>query len=188
MPHVPSPLRLAAKRSSLLIIDLQEKLVPVIPSGEAVVEQTLRLIEAANLLEVPHAATVQYPRGLGGLVPAIAERVAPPEEKTAFSAAVCREAIDTWATQSRDQIVIVGIETHVCVLQTVLDLLAEGFRVYVVTEAVASRHGRDHETAIERMVNSGATMITAESVMFEWLETSKHPQFKAISQLVKKRR
>ncbi|TWT76620.1 Vibriobactin-specific isochorismatase [Planctomycetes bacterium CA13] len=188
MPHVQSPLRLSADRSALLVVDLQEKLVPVIPSGEAVVKQTERLIDAADRLDVPFAATVQYPQGLGNLVPPIANRVPEPEEKTAFSAAVCRQAIDSWANQGRDQIVIVGIETHVCVLQTVLDLIAEGFRVYVVAEAVASRHGRDHETAIGRMVICGATVLTAESVMFEWLGTSKHPEFKAISQLVKKQR
>ncbi|WP_442506939.1 isochorismatase family protein [Novipirellula sp. SH528] len=188
MPHVHSPLRLSADRSALWVIDLQEKLVPVVPSGDAVVEQTMRLVEAAKLLDVPHAATVQYPERLGGLVRPLDDVFDSPESKRAFSATVCRDALESWAKQSRDQIVITGIETHVCVLQTVLDSIAEGFRPFVVAEAVAARHGRDHEIAIERMQMAGATITTVESVLFEWVGTSLHPQFKAISQLVKKRR
>ncbi|TWU20231.1 Vibriobactin-specific isochorismatase [Novipirellula galeiformis] len=170
------------------VIDLQEKLLPVIPSGNAVVEQTMRLIEAAALVEVPHAATLQYPQGLGGLVHPLGDVCDFVEEKRDFSATVCRAAIEDWSKQARDQIVITGVETHVCVLQTVLDLIAEGFAPFVVAEAVASRHGRDHEIAMQRMQAAGATITTVESVLFEWLGTSEHPQFKAISQLVKKRR
>tara|TARA_R110002049_G_scaffold72490_1_gene187015 strand:+ start:131398 stop:132081 length:684 start_codon:yes stop_codon:yes gene_type:complete len=189
MPHVRSPERLDVRRSALLVIDLQEKLVPVVPSGEPVVRQTCRLMKAAEQLQVPVAATVQYPKGLGPLVPAIAslldERQIEAEEKLDFSAAVCRGSLDEWCDSGRDQIVVVGIETHVCVVQTVLDLLAEGLRVFVVAEAVAARHGRDHETALDRMRDSGATVIAAESVMFEWLSTADHPSFKTISGLVK---
>jgi nicotinamidase-related amidase len=136
---------------------------------------------------VPAAATVQYPRGLGGLVPELQEAFPDPEPKQAFSAAVCRRALDPWAESGRDQIVVTGVETHVCVLQTVLDLIAEGQRPYVVAEAVAARHGRDHELAIERMRDCGATITTVESVLFEWLDTADHPDFKTISRLVKRR-
>ncbi len=93
--------------------------------------------------------------------------------------------MDGWFAEGRDQIVIVGIETHVCVLQTVLDLIAEGARPFVVAEAVAARNGRDHETAMDRMRDSGACIITVESVLFEWLGTSDRPEFKAISRIVK---
>ena len=187
MPHVRSPERLDAARCGLLVIDLQEKLVPAIRSADNVVRQTRKLIAAAKLVEVPYAATVQYPQGLGPLVPELAEHfVDPPaEEKRDFSAAVCRGALDVWSEDGRDQIVIAGVETHVCVLQTVLDLIAEGQRPFVVGEAVASRHGRDHETAIDRMRDAGAVVITVESVLFEWLGTAAHPQFKAISGMIK---
>jgi len=185
MPHVESPLRVSATRCGLLIVDLQEKLVPVIPAGESVVKQTRRLIEAAERLNVPFAATVQYPKGLGPLVPAIGELLETAEEKLAFSSAVCRNAIDRWANQARDQIVVCGIETHVCVLQSVLDLIAEGFYVYVVADAVASRSELDERIAIERMTMAGATMITAESVLFEWLGSAAHSEFKAISRMIK---
>ncbi len=185
MPHVRSPQRLDTRRSALWVIDLQEKLCPAIRSADNVIRQTLRLLEAASLLGVPAAATVQYPAGLGPLVPSLREHFPSPEEKRAFSASVCRQSLDRWLGEGRDQIVIVGMETHVCVLQTVLDLIAEGLRPFVVAEAVAARNGRDHEIAMERMRDGGATILTAESVLFEWLETSDRPEFKAISRLVK---
>ena len=185
MPHISSPHRIKIDRSALLVIDLQEKLVPVIPSGEAVVLEAIRLLKAAQLLGVPTAATVQYPKGLGPLVEPLTEFFPEPEEKLAFSAAVCRDSLDAWANEGRDQIIVVGIETHVCVQQTVLDLIAEGQRPYVVAEAVAARHGRGHETALRRMQSTGATITSAESVLFEWLESSQHDSFKQISQLVK---
>lgn len=185
MPHVRSTHRLDSSRSALLVIDLQEKFCPAIRSADAVVHQTLRLIEASRILSIPSAATVQYPQGLGPLVAPLRDAFGSPEEKREFSAAVCRGSLDRWAGEGRDQIVVAGIETHVCVLQTVLDLLAEGHRVFVVAEAVASRHGRDHEVALERMRDAGATITTVESVMFEWVGTSDRPEFKAISQIVK---
>ena len=185
MPHVRSPQRLDADRSALWVIDLQEKLCPVIRSADNVIRQTHRLLEASGRLGGPASATVQYPAGLGPLVGSLQSRVPSPEEKRDFSAAVCRGSLDRWLGEGRDQIVIVGIETHVCVLQTVLDLIAEGARPFVVAEGVAARNGRDHETAIERMRAAGATIVTVESVLFEWLATSNHPEFKAISRLIK---
>ena len=185
MPHVRSVDRLDASRSGLLVIDVQERLLKAIPSADNVVRQIGRLSEAAEKLQVPRAATVQYPQGLGPLVPPLVDRFEEPAEKLDFSAAVCRQSLDAWARAGRDQPVIAGVETHVCVLQTVLDLIAEGQRPFVVVEAVASRHGRDHEVALERMRDAGATLITVESVLFEWLGTADHPEFKAISKIIK---
>ena len=187
MPHVVSPLRLDPARSGLLVIDLQDKLLPVIPSGEAVIDQAHRLLDAAKLMSVPFAATVQYPRGLGQLTPSLRKDFPDPEEKLDFSAAVCRRELDRWIEEGRDQIVIVGIETHVCVQQTVLDLLAEGLLPFVAAEGVAARKGGDHETAIRRMRDSGATITTVESILFEWVGTADRPEFKSISKLVKER-
>ena len=185
MPHVLSPLQLDVDRSGLLIIDLQKKLVPAVPSGKAVIRQSERLLKAAELLSVPFAATVQYPKGLGPLVPRLKDWIPDPEEKLDFSAAVCRGALDAWCIEGRDQIVIAGIETHICVQQTVLDLIAEGLTPHVVAEAVASRDGHDHEVAMQRMHDAGATITTVESVLFQWLRSAEHPEFKSISQLVK---
>jgi nicotinamidase-related amidase len=185
MPHIRSTHRLDPQRSALLVIDLQEKLCPAIRSADNVIRQTLKLVEASSILGVPSAATVQYPQGLGPLVKELRSEFPSPEQKRDFSAAVCREAIDRWIAEGRDQIVVVGIETHICVLQTVLDLIAEGMRPYVVAEAVASRSGKDHEVAIDRMRDSGAAILTVESVLFEWLGTSDRDEFKAISRMVK---
>ena len=173
------------ENTGLLIIDVQEKLCPLISTAELVIGQINRLVEVGRLLSIPMAATVQYPRGLGPLVPSLAEAFPAAEEKVAFSAAVCRQALDQWTSQGRDQIVIVGIETHVCVQQTVLDLIAEGLRPFVVADAVAARAVFDHKVALSRMRDHGATIITVESVMFEWLGTADRPEFKAVSKIIK---
>ena len=185
MPHVRSPHRLDPNRSGLLVIDVQEKLCPAIASAENVIGQISRLIEAAKLLAVPMAATVQYPKGLGPLVEPLNQEFPSAQDKVAFSAAVCRDSLDRWTSESRDQIVVVGIETHVCVQQTVLDLLAEGLRTFVVADAVGSRHRSDYDVALERMRDSGATITTVESVVFEWLGSADRPEFKAVSRIIK---
>ena len=185
MPRKLSPHRLDADRSAILVIDFQEKLAPAVPSSEHAVGFTDALLEAADLLQVPSAATVQYPKGLGPLVEPLSERFPDPEEKLDFSSAVCRGSLDQWSRSGRDQVLVCGLETHICVLQTVLDLIEEGFSVYVVAEAVAARGGWEHELAIEEMRWAGATITSLESVLYQWLGTAAHPQFKAISRIVK---
>ena len=185
MPHRPWPERLTPDRSAVLVVDLQERLVPAIESADHVIEMTDALLRAADLLDVPSAATMQYPKGLGPLVEPFDRRFTDAEEKLDFSAAVCRRDLDRWQQQGRDQILICGIETHICVLQTVMDLIAEGLRPIVVAEAVAARGGWEHELAIEQMQSSGAIISSVESILFQWLGTAKHPHFKAISQIVK---
>lgn len=188
MPHVRSPHRLDPSRSALLVIDLQEKLHPLIRGGQPLAHEIERLVEAAEALSIPAAATVQYPKGLGPLIEPFHEAFPSAEEKLDFSAAVCRDALDRWIDQRRDQIVVVGIETHVCVLQTVLDLIAEGLRPFVAADAVGSRHDLDHELAIARMRDNGATITTVEAVMFEWLGTSDRAEFKTVSKIVQRGR
>lgn len=185
MAYSVSEHRVIADRSAILVIDLQEKLVPAIKSADHVVELTDWLLEAADYLDVPSAATLQYPKGLGQLVSPLDERFENPEEKMDFSSAVCRRDIDQWIAQGRDQILICGIETHICVLQTVMDLQAEGLRPVVVAEAVAARGGWEHELAIDQMRQMGVTISSVESILFQWLGTAEHPHFKAISKIVK---
>jgi isochorismate hydrolase len=188
MPHVRSPQRLDCDRSGLLVIDLQEKLLPVVPSGHAVIRQVHRLLDAAEILKIPFAATVQYPQGLGPLEASLGDRIPSVQAKTAFSAAVCRDAIELWLGEGRDQVVVTGIETPICIMQTVLDLLAEGVEVFVAAEAVAARDGRAHEISLDRMRDCGATVLPVESVLFEWCSDASRPEFKAISALVKKQK
>ncbi|MGB7346424.1 MAG: isochorismatase family protein [Pirellulaceae bacterium] len=185
MPHVRSRLRLDTDRSAVLVIDLQEKLLPAIRSAGDVLGQTERLLQVADLLGVPSVATQQYPKGLGRLVSPLDQRFPQADEKIDFSSAVCRKPLDRWATQGRDQIVLVGIETHVCVLQTALDLLAEGLRPVLPVDAVAARSDFDHQIALDRMRDCGVTITSCESIIFEWLSTADRPEFKAVSKLIK---
>jgi nicotinamidase-related amidase len=185
MPRTDSPHRLSSDRSAILVIDLQEKLAAAIESTDHVVQITTGLLESARLLGVPFAATVQYPKGLGGLVPPLCDWFPRPEEKLDFSSAVCRRELDPWIRDGRDQILLCGIETHICVLQTALELKAEGLSPVIVAEAVASRGGWEHELAIEQLTALGIPSVSFESVVFQWLQSAEHPQFKAVSRIVK---
>lgn len=181
-----SPELLSRGTSRLLIVDVQEKLVPHIPIAESLIGNCAKLIRGAQTLGVPCSLTEQYPRGLGPTVEEIAQLFSDeaPAEKVRFS---CGEVLD-WAAEpaenDRYQIVVAGIETHVCVQQTVLDLLAAGFRVYIAADAVGSRNKFDWKTALGRMADSGAVVTTAESVLFEWCEVAGTPEFKTISKIV----
>jgi nicotinamidase-related amidase len=172
--------------SALLVVDVQERLLPLIVDGPSIVQRIGLLMDAAKLFEIPVVATEQYPQGLGPSVPEIAGRFdVPAVEKRMFSCRECTPIFESWLQQGRRQIVVVGIETHVCVLQTVLDLLAMGFDSYVVVDASGSRRERDRQTAAGRLETSGAFLTTAETVLFEWCLDSRHPGFKQISAWVK---
>ena len=171
--------------SRLLIVDVQEKLLPLISVADRLIENCRRLIAGANILDVPVDATEQYPKGLGKTTPVLSELLGEIPEKLRFSSA----EILNWGSASvqkddRDKIVVAGIECHVCVQQTVLDLMAYGFRLFIPADAVASRHKIDWEIALRRMSDSGATITTTESVLFEWSELAGTDAFKQISKLI----
>jgi isochorismate hydrolase len=183
--YVRNPELLSAANSRLLIVDVQEKLLPTIPTATRLVHNCRRLIDGAKILEVPVFGTEQYPQGLGSTTADLAERMGPRLGKVVFS---CVPAL-SWGqaadlTDDREQVVVAGMETHVCVMQTVFDLIAGGFRVYVPADAVASRGELDSRIALERMSASGATLTTVESVLFEWCEKAGTPQFKQIQKLI----
>jgi isochorismate hydrolase len=187
-PHTPprSPELLDRHRSRLLIVDVQQKLVPHIHEAESMIAHCRKLIQAAALFAVPVFATEQYRKGLGETVPELAELLPARLDKQRFSGV---EALG-WQTAAeaddeRDQIVVAGIEAHVCILQTAFDLLAIGYQVFLPADAVASRKTRDWEFALKRLSDGGATIVTTESVLFEWAETAGTPEFKEISRLVK---
>lgn len=183
LPH--SHELLSQAESRLLIVDMQEKILPVIDGHEAVTENCLKLIEAAQILDVPTTATEQYPKGLGSTITEIAQRLPDRPEKIEFSCLNCLDWNSSAADpEGRFKVVVAGIESHVCVLQTVLDLLSQGFRVFVAADAVSSRKPMDREIALQRMASSGAVITTTESVLFEWCERAGTPEFKQISRLV----
>ncbi|MFO7641271.1 MAG: hydrolase [Candidatus Competibacteraceae bacterium] len=169
--------------SCLLVIDLQERLMPAIHRADEVVANGVWLIRIAQRLNVPILASEQYPRGLGHTVAAIRELL-PAEafmEKTHFSCAAERECMRRIDACGREQLVVIGTEAHVCVLQTALDLRAAGKEVYLVADGVSSRSPRDAELALERMRAEGVRIVSREMVAFEWLRQAGTDRFREIS-------
>jgi len=181
------PTRMSSGDTALVVIDVQEKLVPLIPNAEALIRNVSFLIDAARVVDIPVLATEQYPKGLGATVASLREKLANVREKTAFSSCAAPEIVPALDREARVKILLAGMETHVCVLQTALDLLTQGRRVYVAADAVASRCGVDHKYALRRMEQAGAILVTSETAAFEWVGGSGTPQFREISRLVQDR-
>jgi isochorismate hydrolase len=182
-----SPELLNCDDSRLLIVDMQERLLSVVPEAAAVVAKCERLARGAQILGVPVSATEQYPARLGSTVEPLRGLVGPAHDKLRFSCAGVLNWSHAAGGSDRPKIVVAGIETHVCILQTALDLIAAGFAVYVVADATASRHEIDAKFALKRLRDGGATVTTTETVLFEWCEAAGSEEFKAISRLVKER-
>lgn len=171
-------------RTSLLVIDEQERLMPAIHEGERVLSATRRLAEVARLIGIPVLATEQYPKGLGHTLEAAGIAGADVLEKREFDA-VRNPGFAGLLSGERPDFVVVGCEAHVCVLQTVFGLLDGKRRVHVVADAIGSRNDADRLAAIERMARHGADIVTGEMVTFEWLQSSEHPRFRQVSALIK---
>ncbi|MFO0880999.1 MAG: hydrolase [Gemmataceae bacterium] len=184
MPHAT---QMSAGDTGLLVIDVQEKLVPLIPEGDAIIRNIAFLVDAATLLGMPVQATEQYPRGLGPTVAALSGKLPTRPEKTAFSCCAIPAVTETFHQAACPRVVLTGIETHVCVLNTALDLLALDFRVYLPVDAVGARYRVDHDTALRRLEQAGAILTTSEGCVFEWVGGASHPRFKDISRLVQER-
>jgi nicotinamidase-related amidase len=176
------------ERSLLLVIDIQEKFAPVIPGYELLVARAGLILQACNRLEVPVIVSEQYPKGLGHTVPELRQVLAPDTpvlEKSAFGCGGDPAILGQIFDLGRRQIMVCGIEAHVCVNQTVHQLLAEGYQVHLMRDAVASRNPADAETALAKMTQSGAIPGCVEMALFEMLTTARHPRFKDIQALVK---
>ncbi len=174
------------KNCLLILIDIQEKLVAMLEKN-TVVKQSNILLKMANILDIPAIITEQYPKGLGKTVDYLAEHLGKTKvfEKTAFSALKDDGFLDLIKSYGKKQIIIGGIESHICVHQTVADLIENGFEVYVVKDACASRKKDNFKNAIRLMRQNGAKIADTEIVLFELLKTSKHPHFKEIQALIK---
>lgn len=170
---------LARDRAALVVIDIQEGFRSY-DCFEPVAAASAKLLEAARILNVPAIVSEQYPRGLGATAPEVGLDGEPTIEKTVFSAARA-EGFDL---QGREQAIVCGIEAHVCVSQTVHDLLDRGVQVHVPADAVGSRHIVDYERALERMGAAGAVISTVEAALFELLERAGTPEFKPIQKLI----
>lgn len=177
--------RLTAPHGALLVIDVQEKLIRLPRLGPLVRANAVRLVRGAQALGVPVFATEQYPAGLGPTVPELAALLPHRPSKQSFSCCDVGELLEQLHGRGVRHVTLAGIEAHVCVSQTALDLLSMGFTVQVPADAVTSRHPFDAEVALRRLDRSGAVISTTEAVLFEWVERSDHPAFKTISGLVK---
>ena len=175
---------LSRQTSRLLIVDVQSKLLPLVQSPAALEDACRRLIDAATLLAIPVSATEQYPKGLGHTVESLKDGIGTPIEKLRFSSVPSCDWMNDVTHGGRHQVVVAGMETHVCIMQTCLDLVARGFDVYVPADAVSARKTLDHDTALRRLHAEGCTITTWESVLFEWCETAEAAEFKKISKLV----
>ncbi len=185
-PEIPrSPELMSPHDTALLVIDVQQRLLPAIRDGQRVAWNIRRLLDAAKILNMAVAATEQYPKGLGPTVAELAARLGPRQEKLMFSCRECATLFESWRTSDIHRILLCGIETHVCVQQTALDLLSGGYRVYVAVDAVGSRYETDYATALRRMELSGAVLTTTEAAMFEWCIRAGTAEFRAIAQLAK---
>lgn len=171
-----------AKRSRLVIIDFQARLMPAIHDGPRLVANAGKLVAAARLLDVPIVMTEQNPAGLGTTVPELAE-AAPAIAKMSFDSCGAPDFID--AIAGDEDLILCGCEAHVCVGQTALSLLENKRRVLVVQDAVGSRTPENKEAALRRLERSGAEIVTTEMVIFEWLRSAGHPRFREVLKLVK---
>ncbi len=185
-PFARSPELMSAADSTLLVVDVQEKLIRLVPGAARIIWNIRRLVEGAKILAVPVQATEQYPKGLGPTTPELAAVLGSEiPAKVGFSCLACDEVAQKMAADDRPKVLLAGIEAHVCIQQTALDLLAAGKSVYVAVDAVGSRFAIDQKIAIKRMQSCGATLTTVEAALFEWCQTAGTPEFKQISALVR---
>lgn len=179
--------RLKVEDTAILVVDMQEKLLPKITNADEVIRNASFLVNAAKVLGVPVLGTEQYPKGLGPTVEPIRGMLINVWEKQTFSAVGEGGALEYLKSDARIKVVVVGIEAHICIMQTVLDLLNQGFHVFVCVDAVSSRYAIDVKIALKRMQQAGAILVTAETCVYEWLETAANPVFKEISAMVQER-
>ena len=171
------------RKSTLLVIDFQTRLMPTIDEGAAVIANARRLVEAAALLGVPALFTEQNPKGLGPTVRELAPDESRVLRKMEFDAGRA-PGFDERSPAGRE-VIAVGVEAHVCVLQTAFGLIGRGRRVFVVRDAVGSRRAESKEAALRRMERNGVEIVTTEMVVFEWLESAENPRFREAVALIK---
>lgn len=178
------------ENSLLVVIDVQTRLVSTLPDTDAaqMLKNGASLLKAADTLKIPVIVTEQYPKGLGHTDPQLINQLPKNSsvyDKTGFSCCTADGFVEFIKNSSRKQIILMGMETHVCVLQTAFELLENNYQVYIVEDTTCSRNTDHKYYALQRMQQHGATITCYESVLFEWLQNSNHPDFKTISKLIR---
>ena len=179
--------RLTRSQSGLVVVDIQERLLPAIFKKEQLIQTTVRLIKGAAVLGIPIFATEQYRKGLGPTAPEIAAAITgfSPLEKVTFSACGAEGFSEALKSREVTNIILCGIEAHVCVLQTCLDLLDNSFGVFVVADAISARNPENSRLALQRMHDAGAVVASTEMILFELLGRARTEEFKQVQALVK---
>ena len=172
-----------ANNSAVLVVDIQDKLVPAVFESDRLIKNAKWLMEIANILNVPVLISEQYPKGLGHTVAVLDNLVQAKQkmEKLSFSCAADDDCQSSIQSLGREQVIIIGMEAHVCVMQTALDLKSMGKEVFVVADVVSSRNPKDIELALQRMRQGGIHIVGREMVAFEWMRKSGTEEFKQIS-------
>lgn len=180
-------MRLLREDTGALLIDVQERLLPSIHGKDEILERTVTLIRGLRVLDVPIVPIRQYPRGLGDLAPEIREALGEytPSDKITFSPWDTPDIAERIRKMERKNVLVFGVEAHVCVQQAVVDLLEGGYRVAVAADCVGSRNPQDREIGLRRMEKEGAMLVSSESILFELLREAGTDTFKQISALVK---
>lgn len=180
-------MRINIEDTLFCLVDVQEKLYPHMLNKEKFEENLLVLVKGLKVLEVPFVINEQYKKGIGETIPSIKTEVEsyPHFEKTTFSCCQNEPSMEALKKANKKYIIVAGIEAHVCVLQTCIDLLDEGLIPVLVTDCISSRKEKDREMAVQRLIQAGVVPTTYESLLFELTVNSKNPNFKAISALVK---
>jgi nicotinamidase-related amidase len=184
-------MKMQRDRSQLLIVDLQEKVAPPVQDAAEVIQTCCRLVDMANRLEVPITVSQHYPKGLGPTVAPLREKLGPEAvvlDKMHFSCErdeALRHRFDGLRDHGRGQVIIAGIEAHVCVGQTALDLIADGYEIYLVADAVSSRSRQSRVLSLKRIRQAGGFIVDSEMVMFEWLERAGTAEFKDLLRFLK---
>ena len=177
-----------ADKSCLLVVDMQRRLLAAMPTKIKLIRSVGVLLQAADALSIPVLTTEQYPEGLGPTAPEIAALLpdaAVQFKKTCFSCVGADNFLQSLEKTTRKQIVLTGVEAHVCILQTVIELLAADYQVFVTADGIGSRHRQDYQSSLQRMSRAGAVICRSESILFEWLRDAKHQQFKGLSALIR---
>lgn len=188
MANTVEPVIADANTSQLVLVDLQTRLLQAMSNRDKLLRQCEILIKAARTLSVPLLTTEQYPQGLGHTDPLLAEALPPdvtPVDKSCFSCCGAKHFTTAMNASNREQVILAGIEAHVCVLQTALDLVQQGKTVFVVADATDSRSRDNKQLALERMRQAGVIITSTESVLFEWLRDARHEQFKSVTALIR---
>ncbi len=180
-------MKIDSNKTQTVVIDIQEKLFPLISNPTELLKNCSILIKGLKLFDIPFTLNEQYPRGLGSTIEPIRELLEnqTPHEKVTFSCCETQNSMNAITKNDREFVIVFGIEAHICIMQSVLDLLEAGFKPLLVTDCIASRNPEDKKIAIDRMVQAGALPTTYESLLFELCGSSKNSMFKEISNLIK---